>query len=302
MHYVQRRRRTTLRQRIVNGEVDLQALGIKRIQVPQEVLDKLPLYMYVAEKQDPPNTSFPSPSPIDPINQALPSVTTVDYTTTSLHPVSVKPASQVFDQPTCSICFDDFASQQTTVRELPCGHIYHPECIDPFLKDYSPLCALCKGRVLPIGYCPTVVSNAMVRRERLMRRLRESRHGGDGRVTASLSTIIQRLAPGSPWYIGRVGRSGTQRQAPGQEGASISQEMVGLPAATPAREATSEGEAGSMPQPAMRRAPGVDRAEWVRRRASALVGRQPMADDVEREREERSPWLIRLFRKVFPGL
>ena len=54
--------------------------------------------------------------------------------------------------------------------------------------------------------------------------------------------------------------------------------------------------------PVVRRAPGIDRAEWVRRRASALAGRPRMAEDLDREREERSPWWKRGLRKVFPGL
>ncbi|KKY22779.1 putative ring finger domain-containing protein [Phaeomoniella chlamydospora] len=46
MGLLQRRRREALRRRVENGQVDLEALGIKRINVPQTELDKLPLYIY----------------------------------------------------------------------------------------------------------------------------------------------------------------------------------------------------------------------------------------------------------------
>ena len=47
MHYIQRSRRQELRRLIAEGEVDLEALGIKRVKVLQRVLDKLPLFVYV---------------------------------------------------------------------------------------------------------------------------------------------------------------------------------------------------------------------------------------------------------------
>ncbi|KAL4869139.1 hypothetical protein BDV12DRAFT_86911 [Aspergillus spectabilis] len=51
-------------------------------------------------------------------------------------------------QTTCAICLDDFVPAFSTVRELPCGHIYHPECIDVSLTQTSSLCPLCKKSVL----------------------------------------------------------------------------------------------------------------------------------------------------------
>jgi len=41
MHLVQRRHRTLLQRRLANGDVDLEALGIKRMNVPREALDKV---------------------------------------------------------------------------------------------------------------------------------------------------------------------------------------------------------------------------------------------------------------------
>ncbi|MCJ1309776.1 hypothetical protein MMC25_003437 [Agyrium rufum] len=239
MHLIQRRRRARLRRMIGTGEVDLEALGIKRLKVPQEVLDKLPLYTFVSDDREkatsiPPQSPSRLPLPQSPVSpsefpQNQPADTVVPASPRSVvfftppgspteqiysykrsrppSPSSRRSASQLSNthssqpqptlapssptktsipasqpmklkqlttsQPTCPICIDDFVNLETTVRQLPCGHIYHPECVDPFLRDYSSLCALCKGRVLPQGYCPAEVTNAMVRRERLVRRMRE---------------------------------------------------------------------------------------------------------------------------------
>ena len=47
---------------------------------------------------------------------------------------------------TCAICVDDF-KEKVEVRELPCGHIFHPECIDEWLSNYSSMCPLCKDNL-----------------------------------------------------------------------------------------------------------------------------------------------------------
>ena len=50
---LQRRRRQDLERRIAAGEVDLEMLHVKRLNVPQSVLDKMPLYTY-DDKSGPP--------------------------------------------------------------------------------------------------------------------------------------------------------------------------------------------------------------------------------------------------------
>ncbi|KAF3276355.1 Nucleolar protein 58 [Orbilia oligospora] len=86
---------------------------------------------------------------------------------------SSPPHHRGYHQTSCPICLDDFIHQETTVRELPCLHIFHPECIDPYLESQSSLCVLCKQSCLPKGYVPIRLTNAIVRRERLLRSVRE---------------------------------------------------------------------------------------------------------------------------------
>ncbi|CCC07829.1 hypothetical protein SMACR_12779 [Sordaria macrospora] len=44
---------------------------------------------------------------------------------------------------TCVICTDDFI-RGTNVRRLPCGHFFHPPCIDPWLLNFGVTCPLCR--------------------------------------------------------------------------------------------------------------------------------------------------------------
>ncbi|KAL9000199.1 MAG: hypothetical protein Q9169_001101 [Polycauliona sp. 2 TL-2023] len=195
MHLYQRRRRTILRRRIVNGEVDLERLGIKRLTVPQDAINMLPTFVYnPSEKElldvsrghitalsDFPIKESDSTAPASPPAELAPTTEPdpAQHSTLPSPPLptrsSAEPNQQQpsYAQPTCPICLDDFTPQETTVRSLPCHHIYHPECIDPFLLRNSSLCPICKAKVLPQGYCPETITNAMVRRERQQRRNRD---------------------------------------------------------------------------------------------------------------------------------
>lgn len=157
MHLIQRRQRTLLQRRLERGEVDLETLGIKKMNVPQEKIDEMPKYVFTDDEAA---VSVVSSSP-----------------TKSPHRISTVPQTS-FSQTLCPICLDDFVGGETEVRELPCKHIFHPECIDLFLRDTSSLCPMCKKSALPAGYCPVKVTNLMVRRERLVRRMRERRRLG----------------------------------------------------------------------------------------------------------------------------
>jgi hypothetical protein len=130
--------------------------------VPQNILDKMPVYTYTSK---------------EPVTDPTP---TTDAPTSPTAPTRSTP----YSQPVCPICLDDFIHNSTQVRELPCAHIFHPECIDGFLKDNSSLCPMCKKSSLPVGYCPVNVTNIMVRRERLVRRMRARASGEMGLVRA----------------------------------------------------------------------------------------------------------------------
>lgn len=41
----------------------------------------------------------------------------------------------------CSICTEDLANG-VHVRRLPCGHVFHPSCIDEWLRNRAPTCPL----------------------------------------------------------------------------------------------------------------------------------------------------------------
>ncbi|KAI9839371.1 MAG: hypothetical protein M1838_004374 [Thelocarpon superellum] len=178
MRWIQKKRRQALRRRVAEGEVDLEALGIKRVTVPKDVLEKLPLFVYVAPgagrdgcAEDPPNAPVQVPTSESALPDPLP-----DGSPRINHPTpspSLPRRVLPFSQSTCPICLDDFTSAVTTVRELPCSHIFHPECVDDFFQTTSSLCPLCKKSILPAGHCPPTVTNTMVRRERMIRRMRE---------------------------------------------------------------------------------------------------------------------------------
>lgn len=186
MHYIQRRRRERLRRRIVRGHVDLEALGIKRLTVPMPVIEEMPLFIYTCGADDASQGSKSSRSTHDGSglvgetkgNGSIAATETFSAVSNSA-PVFSSVNSTIAaheykeeSQPTCPICLEDFESGSTVIRELPCGHIFHPECIDSFLSNNSSLCPMCKKSTLPLGYCPETITNAMVRRERAIRRLR----------------------------------------------------------------------------------------------------------------------------------
>jgi len=54
-------------------------------------------------------------------------------------------------QTSCAICLDEFVIG-SPLRELPCGHVFDPLCIDQYLLEQNSLCPLCKKSVLPAGY------------------------------------------------------------------------------------------------------------------------------------------------------
>jgi hypothetical protein len=329
MHWIQRRRRERLRRRVANGEVDLEALGIKRLTVPQDVLDKMPLYTYTGptgskELEVPPLTRLGMAETRHKItleralNSPVMKQTPQSPTETSTDVLQRVHLVQ-FSQPTCAICLDDFVSSDTIVRELPCRHIFHPECIDSFLRENSSLCPMCKKTVLPRGYCPAAVTNAMVRRERMVRRMRE-------RVPANEDTSSQHFysIPRMRDAV-RSAVTGGRRvfSAPNRSHPTISSvEMGSATNITPMVPASSrppdhpeqiasfsspdqdQSPASPEPPPPPVVVPQAQRRrEWARNRAVAMLGPQhtPLGDDIEAEAARRPGWRKAVGR-VWPGL
>ncbi|KAK7751161.1 hypothetical protein SLS62_006845 [Diatrype stigma] len=157
MHCVQRQRRESLRRRVESGEVNLETLGIKRLKVPLDHVQTFPLFTY----------NYEPPVPLSPTTRP----SSVAQSHKNVEAEAEKSEHATDYQPDCQICLEEFQSKQTVIRELPCGHIFHPDCIDSFLSDVSSLCPVCKVSMLPRGYCPKI-TNGMVRREIATRRLR----------------------------------------------------------------------------------------------------------------------------------
>lgn len=306
MHLVQRRRRNTLRQRIIRGEVDLEALGVKRLNVPEDFLLKLPVYTYLDEPGNAEKIPHQASTHISNIESSNP------LTRSSSAP-DIPPAtraSATFSQPTCPICLDDFEPNESQVRELPCRHIFHVECIDPFLLNNSSLCPICKQSVLPIGYCPAKITNVMVRRERVLSRRRARSASGQTHMPGN---IVARLPGAYDSLRARVGGVTSGRRifsAPTRTQSRPSDiEMTTAPPANAAgppeivavpqptlgtgAEACPDPPAGQPQQPQQRR-------EWARQRALTLLGNHQVPSEGEYEDPPRSGWK-RGLHKIFPG-
>ncbi|ORY15763.1 hypothetical protein BCR34DRAFT_558520 [Clohesyomyces aquaticus] len=336
MHLIQRRRRNDLRQRVINGEVDLEAVGVKRLTVPRQYLEKLPTYTYTdglrneesekaLSRQPSPTHNLPSPA-ID-AETGVKSLPLPRRTSAPDVPTLRDGALPTLSQPTCPICLDDFETNETQVRELPCRHIFHPDCVDTFLLSNSSLCPMCKTSVLPSGYCPAKITNVMVRRERMIRRMRARSAADAQSSTAQGSAQPTRTHPS--WrgvgslgsriggaVVGRRVFSAPARAQPRPPDIEMAGAVSPPPPATDARPIPTspgtdtseviESSSGSE-RPNAREGysqppstPRQNRREWARQRALALLGHQyPPAGNEDDESE--GPRWRRGLRKVFPG-
>jgi hypothetical protein len=315
MHWIQRRRRERLRRRVAIGEVDLEALGIKRLTVPQEVLDKMPSYVYtsgVNEKQvEAGVVESNGPSHPPPISSPISETRSISTTPTQ--------KGQLYSQPTCAICLDDYTTGETIVRELPCRHIFHPECIDSFLRENSSLCPLCKKTTLPKGYCPALITNAMVRRERMVRRIRERIPAED--TESSLAPTQHRVmsvprvrdALRSATASGRRVFSAPARSSQSIHDSTLGVEMRATPdSGAPLRPSTAISETTATTHEALYAPtsepppPAEDRQtrrEWARQRALAMLGprRGTIDHEIEAEAARRPGWR-KVVGRIWPGL
>ncbi|KAI4284254.1 MAG: hypothetical protein L6R38_001531 [Xanthoria sp. 2 TBL-2021] len=349
MHLYQRRRRNTLRRRIVDGEVDLERLGIKRLTVPQEAINMLPTFVYHPSEEElldiskghitalsdfpveESDTTANASPPVEPAPDAESNPAQHPALSPAALPIrsSSEPNQQPsYAQPTCPICLDDFTPQETTVRSLPCHHIYHPECIDPFLLRNSSLCPVCKSKVLPKGYCPEIITNAMDKRRG---------SGGPDARCQQCGTKSEPVHRG-PWAYGKFPPAIWQEFKIGQYGRDVTQPPTG-PAAVEMRNmnddlvpsTASPPIASSSPPPGDPGAPATaptpppppaepqpeqaqtspdstptvapnNRSERARRRASIFLReQQPTVEEQEQERWARLPKWRKAIKSLFPG-
>jgi hypothetical protein len=179
---IQRRRREMLQRRLEFSEVDYEQHALQHIRVSREFLAKLPIYTYPTVDDSGPGSSRQSLCEGDKPGQSQDTLvieserrgiekeaeTDIEENpqtaNTSRRPSYTKHANRLnHSQPTCAICLEDFVPASSTVRELPCGHIYHPECIDVSLTRNSSLCPLCKKSVLPPDLYPISMPEAVHR-------------------------------------------------------------------------------------------------------------------------------------------
>lgn len=45
------------------------------------------------------------------------------------------------DMENCAVCTDTFTDGEQ-LRQLPCGHLFHPFCVDPWIRWFNPRCPL----------------------------------------------------------------------------------------------------------------------------------------------------------------
>lgn len=190
--FLQRRRREILRRRLAVSAADYQQFQLQHLKVPQEFIARLPTYVYPnlghhgedRSMQTPYDSNIPDRidntkngedkqknSEKEPGVEASGLMTqhknsagfegALDAEQESKTPqerardISPRTARcETSSQTTCAICLDDFTPESSIVRELPCGHIYHPECIDISLTRSSSLCPLCKKSVWAPEFYP----------------------------------------------------------------------------------------------------------------------------------------------------
>jgi len=321
MHVLQRRRRASLRQRVIAGQVDLEQLGVKRLTVPQHLLDSFPVYTYTVASSgatDPleksahlPSSQTLDSSPLAGANSSPKASHSLPPPTSSSSTVPASTtASASWSQLTCPICLDEFEHGDTQVRELPCRHIFHPDCIDAFLLNNSSLCPMCKQSALPKGECPIKITNVMVRRERQITRMRlraanaqataVPAHGGNpsNGAAGSMGRRIAGAIPGRRIFSARE-RTATQpsdiemANPTGTPVAADTFQHHGRPTGTPSTP--------SAPPVMQDCAPTENRREWARQRALAMVGTRHSGLETDVDEEDAGPRWRRGLRKVFPG-
>ena len=181
MQIVFRVRRRSLRRRLERGDVNLELLGIKRLRVPPDVVSCIPRYTYSAQSKRfkqrkgharTMSTSFDTKEVDWDTDVAMDGSLQQQAFSEQFKDVSNRKVYPAESQQTCAICFEDF-EPGVDVRQLRCGDIFHPNCIDPYLSSCSSLCPICKRSAVSFSQCYAIeLTRALIRRERQMWKLR----------------------------------------------------------------------------------------------------------------------------------
>lgn len=136
--------RVGLERRVLDGEINIEEVGGKRLKVPKHILEKIPAQNYTRELG---KLSFQVLE--NDKQEEVGNDSDVDHRSENDNNSSAD-----ICQSQCVICLDDFIPDSSRVRILPCKHMFHPGCIDKYLLVRSSLCPLCKSSCLPRGYLP----------------------------------------------------------------------------------------------------------------------------------------------------
>lgn len=117
------------------GEEAVQSIPIVKYH-SQQTLEPGPTNEHHQSRSANPSTALPTPSP--PISPPL--LNRFKLTLPFLK--NRTPERPNPDGPsTCSICTEDLV-EGVDLRKLPCGHVFHPHCVDPWLRDRARTCPL----------------------------------------------------------------------------------------------------------------------------------------------------------------
>lgn len=53
--------------------------------------------------------------------------------------------SKLFDEKTCAMCLADFCPDDAAIRQTPCGHTFHSECLKMWLEGFHMTCPCCRA-------------------------------------------------------------------------------------------------------------------------------------------------------------
>ncbi|KAG5358625.1 putative RING finger membrane protein [Yarrowia sp. B02] len=197
LNFVQYKRRRELRSRLRNGEVDLEQLGFIGVSAPTDVISRLPEKVYHSG-----DSHYETVTRKEGwTDRDLTKIKKKKWLSRREEGSAPEHSLEGYSQSSCPICLDDYDENETVVLELPCRHIFHPDCIRPFLETRSCLCPLCKQSILPKGYLPpgVKITNVTVRRERMIRLGRDAESGrADFTLNGMLGALRRRQERNNP--------------------------------------------------------------------------------------------------------